>query len=198
MDFIITSKIISVLAILQQLLVTLGPLGDRALKTTLVLRQTLFVASSFSESDLLFLIASVCFILCLSDPMVEETVLGATISAPGRSCEKEIAGMVEQPTNPPSTAMSPCLSNPLPPVDDIQTPGMFRSEDEQLVGHELIEALRKIKLPNVPHLSPSSRIESSLSFEATVVSLKRNQVSLIKRKLNSSLEIKVLKWSEIY
>jgi hypothetical protein len=89
--------------------------------------------------------------------------------------------MVEQPTNPPSTAMSPCLSNPLPPVDDIQTLGMFRSEEEQLVGHELIEALRKIKLSNAPHLSPSSRIESSLSFEATVVSPKMNQVSRQKK-----------------
>jgi hypothetical protein len=60
------------------------------------------------------------------------------------------------------------LSKSLSPVD-IHTPEMFKSEDEQLVGHELIIALSKFKLSNVPPLSPSSRHESSSSFETIVV-----------------------------
>jgi hypothetical protein len=51
--------------------------------------------------------------------------------------------------------MSPGLSNPLPLVD-IQTPEILRSEEEQFVGHELIEALSKFKLSKVTPLSPSS------------------------------------------
>jgi hypothetical protein len=143
---------------------------------------TPFVAGGFSEPDLLFPIASVCFIPCSWYPMVEEVALGAIIGAPGHSCDEEIAGIVEQPTNPPPTTMSPYLSNPLPLLDDIQTPGMFRSEDEQLVGHELIKALRKIKLSKVPLLFPSSHHESSSSFEVTVVPLKGNKSSFNQRK----------------
>jgi hypothetical protein len=37
---------------------------------------------------------------------------------------------------------------------DIQTPEVFRSEDEQLVGHEFIEVLSMLKLSKVPPLSP--------------------------------------------
>jgi hypothetical protein len=62
---------------------------------------------------------------------------------------------------------------------------MFRSEDEQLVGHELIEALSKFKLSNVPHLSSSSCHESSLSFKAIVVHSKENQSSYRQRKAKS-------------
>jgi hypothetical protein len=91
--------------------------------------------------------------------------------------------MVEQSANPPPTAMSPCLSNPLLPIEDIQTLGMFRSEDEQLVGDELIEALRKPKLSKVPPLSLSSRHQSSSSFETTVVPPKGNQSSFRQRKV---------------
>jgi hypothetical protein len=72
--------------------------------------------------------------------MVEEVALGITIAALSRSCQEEIAVTVEQLDNPPLITMSPCLSKLLPSVD-IQTPQIFRSEDEQLVGHELIEAL---------------------------------------------------------
>jgi hypothetical protein len=46
---------------------------------------------------------------------------------------------------------------------------MFRSKDEQLVGHELIKALRNFKLSSVSPLSPSNRHESSLNNEAIVV-----------------------------
>jgi hypothetical protein len=72
--------------------------------------------------------------------MVEEVALGITIAALSHSCQEEIAITVEQLDNPPLITMSPCLSKLLPSVD-IQTPQIFRSEDEQLVGHELIEAL---------------------------------------------------------
>jgi hypothetical protein len=65
-----------------------------------------------------------------------------------------------------------------------QTPSSCRHSDfrnvqkwrEQLVGHELIEeALSKFMLLNVPHLSPSSRHESSSNFEAIVIYPKENQ-----------------------
>jgi hypothetical protein len=49
--------------------------------------------------------------------------------------QEKIVVMVEQLANPPPIGMSLCLSNLLPPVE-IQTLEMFRSEDEQLVGHE--------------------------------------------------------------
>jgi hypothetical protein len=108
--------------------------------------------------------------------VVEEATLGTTITAPGHSCQEEIAIMVAQLDNPPPIAMSPCSSKPLPPVD-IQTPEIFRSEEEKLVGQELIEALSKFKLSKVPPLSPSSRYESSSSFEAIIVHSKENQSS---------------------
>jgi hypothetical protein len=92
--------------------------------------------------------------------------------------------MVEQLDNPPPIDMSLCLSKPLPPIN-IQTPEMFRSEDEQLVGHKLIEVLSKFKLSKVPPLSPSSRHESSMSFEAIIVHPKENQSSYRQRKVKS-------------
>jgi hypothetical protein len=95
------------------------------------------------------------------DPVIEEAALGTTVAAPGRSCQEEIAVMVEQLANPPLIAISSCLSKPLPPVD-IQTQQLFKSEEEQLVG---------------PPLSPPSHHESSLSFEAIVVHPKENQSS---------------------
>jgi hypothetical protein len=142
------------------------------------------IASRYFEPNLVLPIASVCFIPRLWDPVVEEATLGTTIAAPGHSCQEEITVMVEQLDNPPPIVMSPCLSKLLLPVD-IQTPEMFRSEDEQLVGHELIEALSKFKLSNVPHLSSSSCHESSLSFKAIVVHSKENQSSYRQRKAKS-------------
>jgi hypothetical protein len=56
------------------------------------------------------------------------------------------------------------------------------------MGHELIEALSKFNLLMVLPLSPSSRHESSLNCEATVVHLKENQSSYRERKVKSSLE----------
>jgi hypothetical protein len=61
--------------------------------------------------------------------MVEEAALGATDGAPGRSFQEEVADMVEQLANPPQTAMSPSLCNLLYLIEDIQTLGMFRSEE---------------------------------------------------------------------
>jgi hypothetical protein len=87
------------------------------------------VASRFSEPDLILLVASTCFIPRLWDQVVEDVALGTTIVAPGRSCQEEIAVMVEQLDTPPPIAMSPCLSKPLSPID-IQTSEMFRSEEE--------------------------------------------------------------------
>jgi hypothetical protein len=46
---------------------------------------------------------------------------------------------------------------------------MFRSEDEQLIGYELIKALKNFKLSLVSPLSPSISHESSSSNEAMVV-----------------------------
>jgi hypothetical protein len=84
--------------------------------------------------------------------MIEEAALGTTFATPGCSWQEEIAVMVE-PLATPSIAMFPCLSKSLPPVN-IQTPETFRSEDESLVGYELIEVLSKFKLSKVSPLSP--------------------------------------------
>jgi hypothetical protein len=54
-------------------------------------------------------------------------------------------------------------------------PGMFRSEDEQLMGHKLIKTLREFMLS-------SSRHESSSDIEAIVVHPKENQSSYRQRK----------------
>jgi hypothetical protein len=151
---------------------TLSSLGDGGTTGA----PTPSIASRFSEPDLILPIVSVCFIPRSWDPVVEEATLGTTITAPGHSCQEEIAIMVAQLDNPPPIAMSPCSSKPLPPVD-IQTPEIFRSEEEKLVGQELIEALSKFKLSKVPPLSPSSRYESSSSFEAIIVHSKENQSS---------------------
>jgi hypothetical protein len=53
------------------------------------------------------------------------------------------------------------------------------------VGYELIEALSKFMLLNVPPLSPSSRHESSSTFEAIVIYPKENQSSYRQRKVKS-------------
>jgi hypothetical protein len=110
--------------------------------------------------------------------MVEEAIMGAMIDMSIHSCKKKVAGMVVQLANPPSTAMSPCLDNLPHPFIDIQTPVMFRSEEEQLVGHELIKSLSTFKLSLVPPLSPSSCHESPPSNNATVVHPKGNQSHL--------------------
>jgi hypothetical protein len=91
--------------------------------------------------------------------------------------------MVEQMTNPPSSAMSPCLVNLPLPLENIQTPMLFRSEEEQLVGHDLIKALSKLKLSTVPPLSPSGHHESPSGNEVLVVQPKSNQSSNRQRKL---------------
>jgi hypothetical protein len=110
--------------------------------------------------------------------MVEEAIMGAMIDMSIHSCKKKVAGMVVQLANPPSTAMSPCLDNLPHPFIDIQTPVMFRSEEEQLVGHELTKSLSTFKLSLVPPLSPSSCHESPPSNNATVVHPKGNQSHL--------------------
>jgi hypothetical protein len=142
------------------------------------------IASRFPKPDLVFPVESVCSIPRLWDPMVEEATLGTTIATPGCSFQEEITILVEQQANPPLIAMSPGLSNPLPPID-IKTPEIFRSEEEQLVTYDLIEALSKFKLSKVPPLSPSSHHESSSNFEAIVVHRKENQSSYRQRKVKS-------------
>jgi hypothetical protein len=52
---------------------------------------------------------------------------------------------------------------------------IFRSEEEQLIGHELIKDLRNLKLSTVPPMFPSSRHETLSNNEAFVVHLKGNQ-----------------------
>jgi hypothetical protein len=70
-----------------------------------------------------------------------------------------------------------------PLLDDIQTPMIFRSEDEQLVGHELIKVLRNLELSLVPPLSPSRHHESLSNNEAFVVHPKGNHIYDRQRKL---------------
>jgi hypothetical protein len=96
---------------------TLPSIGDEGTSDTQV--STPFVAGGFSEPDLVFPVASVCFIPHSWDPMVEEVVLGATVGALGRSCQEEVPDMVGQLANPPPIAMSSSLCNPLHPVEDI-------------------------------------------------------------------------------
>jgi hypothetical protein len=96
---------------------------------------------------------------------------------------EEVVSMVELSANPLPTTLSPCLSNLLPPVEDVQTPVMFRSEDEQLVGHKLIKALRTFKLSPVSPLSPSNRHGSYLNNEAIVVLPKGTQSCYPRRKV---------------
>jgi hypothetical protein len=90
--------------------------------------------------------------------------------------------MVVQLANPLSTAMSSCLDNLSHPFADIQTLVMFRSENDQLVGHELIKALSIFKLSLVPPLSPSSRHESPPNINAIVVHPKSNQSHFRQKK----------------
>jgi hypothetical protein len=142
------------------------------------------VACRFLKPDTIFPVESMCSIPRSWDPMVEETAFGTTIVALGHSFQEEMAVMMEQQANPPPTAMSPGLSNSLPPVD-IKTSKIFKSEEEQLVGYELIEALSKFKLSNVPPLSSSSRHKSSSNFKAIIVHTKENQSSYRQRKVKS-------------
>jgi hypothetical protein len=82
----------------------------------LALRHPLLLVA-FPEPGLVFPVEPVGSIPPSWDPMVEKAALGTTFAASGRSFREEIAVMVEHQANPPLTAMSPCLSNPLPPVD---------------------------------------------------------------------------------
>jgi hypothetical protein len=116
-------------------------------------------------------------------PMVEETTMRAIVDVSLHSCHEKVASMVEQMTNPPPTVMLPCLGNLPLPFENIQTPILFRSKDEQLVGHELIKALRNLELSMIPHLSPSSHHESPSHNEALVVQSKGNQSYNRQRKL---------------
>jgi hypothetical protein len=68
---------------------------------------------------------------------------------------------------------------------------IFRSEEEQLIGHELIKDLRNLKLSTVPPMSPSSRHETLSNNEAFVVHLKGNQ----SYDRQQRLKIKSRKWS---
>jgi hypothetical protein len=68
--------------------------------------------------------------------MVEKVAIGAMIGMPFFSCHEKVVGMMEQMANSPPAAMSACLGNLPPSLDDIQTPMISISEEEQLVGHE--------------------------------------------------------------
>jgi hypothetical protein len=52
------------------------------------------------------------------------------------------------------------LGNLPPPVKDIQAPMMVRSDEEQLVGHELFKARSNLKVASVPPLSSSMVVHS--------------------------------------
>jgi hypothetical protein len=104
--------------------------------------------------------------------MVKHAALGASVGTLCHSWMEEVVSMVEQSANPLPTILSSCLSNLLPLIEDVQTPVMFRSEDEQLVRHNLFKALRNFKLSLVSPLSPSNHHESSSNNEAIVLHLK--------------------------
>jgi hypothetical protein len=70
--------------------------------------------------------------------MVDEAVIGAMIDVSFHSCHEKVAGMVGQMAILPPNVVSPCLDNLPHLLEDIHTPMIFRSEEEQLVGHELI------------------------------------------------------------
>jgi hypothetical protein len=107
--------------------------------------------------------------------MVEEVAMGTIVDVSLHCCHEKVVGMVEQMTNPPSTAMSPCLGNLPLPLENIQTPMLFRSEEEQPVEHDLIKVLSKLKLSSAPPLSSSGRHESTSDNEAVIVQPKGNQ-----------------------
>jgi hypothetical protein len=87
--------------------------GDRG--TSSALESSPSDASSFPEPDRICLVSSVCSIPLSWDLMVEEATLGASIDAPCHSYLDKVVSMVEQPTNPLPTTLSPCLNNlPLP------------------------------------------------------------------------------------
>jgi hypothetical protein len=51
--------------------------------------------------------------------MVKVDTMGTTVDALLRSCQEEVASIVERLANPPPTAMSPHLGGLIPPVEDI-------------------------------------------------------------------------------
>jgi hypothetical protein len=65
--------------------------------------------------------------------MVEEATMEAIVDVPLNCCHQKVVSMVEQMTNPPPTAMSPYLGNLPLPLENIQTPMLFRSEDVNVV-----------------------------------------------------------------
>jgi hypothetical protein len=101
--------------------------------------------------------------------MVEEAAMGATVDVSLNSLYEKVANMVEQMANPPLTAMSTCLSNLPLPLENIQVPILLRSEEEQLIEHDLIKPLSNLKLSTVPPFSLSRRHESPSDNEVLVV-----------------------------
>jgi hypothetical protein len=67
------------------------------------------------------------------------------------------------------------LGNLPPPCEEFRTPLIFKSEEEQLVGYELIKALCISMLSLLFPLSPVNHHESLLNNEALVVHLKGKQ-----------------------
>jgi hypothetical protein len=147
---------------------TLSSLGDKDTPST----QACSVASCFPEPDHSFPVASMYFIPRSWDLVIEEAALGTTVVASGRSCQEEIAIMVEQLSNPPLIAISSCLSKPLPPVD-IQTQQLCKSEEEQLVG---------------PPLSPLVTMNHPWALKQLLFIQKRIRVPIDRGKFNPSLE----------
>jgi hypothetical protein len=81
-----------------------------------------------------------------------------------------------------ATGPTVVLANLPPPREDFQTPLIFRSEDEQLVGYELIKALLISKLSLLSPLSPISHRESLLNNEVLVAHPKGKQSCDRRRK----------------
>jgi hypothetical protein len=73
------------------------------------------------------------------------------------------------------TSPTVILGNLPPPREDFQTPLIFRSKKEQLVGYELIKALRISMLSLLSTLSSITHYESLLNNEALIVHPKDKQ-----------------------
>jgi hypothetical protein len=77
-----------------------------------------FLTSGFPKLDLASLISSVGSITQSWDHMVEEAAIGTMVDVTFLSCHEKVASMMEHMATPPPAAMSSCLGNLPPSLDD--------------------------------------------------------------------------------
>lgn len=133
------------------------------------------------------------------DPMIDEAANAERFSSHKAEmccCQEKVHAMVEElskeplevntgsgSSTTPSLASSPQVVNHQLSEEDIQSPVMPRSEGEQLIGHELIEALSSFKQSIKASSSPSTRQVTSLEKEAIMINPKGNQSRSPQRKI---------------